>query len=101
MGQSFSRAGPPHDGARKEFEPAPPRPAMNARRPLATDAPAAPAALSPPGLVITEAAMCAYCFDSIIAHFNGVRAATVPPSFPNGSQCVPQSPDFTWQLHRG
>jgi hypothetical protein len=45
--------------------------------------------------------MCAYCFDSIIAHFNGVRAATVPPSFPNGSQCVPQSPDFTWQLHHG
>ena len=51
---------------------------MAVRRPLATDAPAAPAAVSPPGLVITEAAMCAYCFDSIVAHFNGVKAATGP-----------------------
>ena len=39
-----------------------------------------------PGLVITEAAMCAWCFQSIVGHFNGTTAAA-PPSFDDGSQC--------------
>ena len=41
-----------------------------------------------PGLVITEAAMCAHCFDSIVTHLlfkNGVATVSVAPSFPNGS----------------
>ena len=43
------------------------------------------------GLVITEAAMCAYCFESIVSHLNGVPAvngvpSVSPPPFANGKQ---------------
>lgn len=77
MGLSFSGAGPPPQ-AGKQAEAVPPRPAVS---PMPRARPPVEA------LVITEPAMCAYCFDSIVAQFDG-SAAAATPSFRNGSQCV-------------
>ena len=46
------------------------------------------AAAASPGLVETEAEMCAYCFDSIVGYFDGVDRPSTPPTFPDGSQCA-------------
>ncbi len=46
------------------------------------------AAAASPGLVATEAEMCAYCFDSIVGYFDGVDRPSTPPTFPDGSQCA-------------
>ena len=78
MGLSFSGDGS-SPAAGKQPEAAPPSPTVSpmsgARSPVEA-------------LVITEQGMCAYCFDSIVAQFNGSAAAATPPSFRNGSQCV-------------
>jgi len=78
MGLSFSRgASTPHP-TKAETAPAAPVAAAMSRSRKSSDE----------GLVLTEPAMCAHCFDSIVAQFNGSGAATTAPSFTNSSQCV-------------
>lgn len=94
MGQSLSamigRTPTAADVATREHEEAPPA-VLTRRPPAPADDDAAMLDLlsdvPDPGLVITEAAMCAYCFESIVGHFNGAASSAAPPSFDNGSQC--------------
>ena len=89
MGLRFSRGSSTAD--REQPEPGEPTvvtvPMSRGREPSST------------ALVITEPSMCAHCFDSIVAQFNGSATSTTRPSFANSSQCVDRiMPDADNQL---